>query len=319
MSRVSNALYMYMLLQSRNIMKVGEIAEILEVTPRMVHEYRNDLGKVGIYIGSKRGRNGGYYLESTLNLKGLGITEEELDALKMANEIIRSGNYPYSNEFEIFSSKILNANKDFDHVSYYSKDILKPIYMKEKEREIWIDINKAIIGKKKIKMRYSSIGEGEKKQKSKLRTVHPYGTFDYEGAIYFYGYCELRKDIRFFKLSRIDDYKILDKKFTINIKYNLKEIINKSFGIYDDEPMDLKLKIYYPMSQIVKEKQYSMAQIIKEIDEETIYFEAKMKGYKEIKSWVMSMGSCAEVIKPIKLKEDILDEVGKVIDLYRKK
>lgn len=317
MSRVSNALNMYMLLQGRNMMKVDEIAEILEVTPRMVHEYKDDLEKAGVYIGSKRGRNGGYYLENTLNLKGLGITEEELDALKMANETIRSGNYPYSTEFEIFSSKILNANKDFDHVSYYSKDILKPIYMKEKEKKIWIDINKAIIGKNKIKIRYSSIEECGRKQKSKLRIVHPYGTFDYGGAVYFYGYCELRKGIRFFKLSRIDDYEILDKKFSINIKYDLKEIINKSFGIYDDEPINLKLKIHYPMSQIVKERQYSMEQTIEEIDEETIYFEAKMKGYKEIKSWVMSMGSLVEVIEPIRLKEDILDELEKIMDLYR--
>lgn len=317
MSRVSNALNMYMLLQGRNIMKVNEIAEILEVTPRMVHGYKDDLEKAGIYIGSKRGRNGGYYLESTLNLKGLGITEKELDALKIANEIIRSGNYPYSTEFEIFSSKILNANKDFEHVSYYSKDILKPIYMKEKEKEIWIDINKAIIGKKKIKMKYGSIGQDKRKIKSRI--VHPYGIFDYEGGLYFYGYCQLRREVRFFKLSRIVDYEILNQKFTINIKYDIKEIINKSFGIYDDEPINLKLKIHYPMSQIIKERQYAMKQAIEEMDGDTILFKAKMKGYTEIKSWIMSMGSLVEVIEPARLKEDILDEVEKIMDLYGEK
>lgn len=317
MSRLSNALQMYMLLQVRNIIKVEEIAEILKVTPRMVNEYKKDLQKAGIYIGSKRGRYGGYYLENTLNLKGIGITEEELEALKMANEVIQSGNYTYATEFETLSSKILNAKKDFNDISYYNKNILKPVKMKEKEKEIWTNINKAIGGKNKIKIDYSSIDYTRDKPKTMIRTIHPYGVFDYEGFLYIYGYCELRKEVRFFKFSRVNDYKILDEKFKINIKYDIKENLSKSFGIFNDELINLKLKIHYPMSQIVKERQYSMNQKIEEIEDGTIYFEARLKGYKEIKSWVMSMGSLAEIIEPIRLKEEILDEASKVVDMYK--
>lgn len=316
MGRVSNALKMYMLLQERKIMTVKEIAEILEVSNKMVYEYKKDLYEADIYIGTKLGRNGGYYLENTLNLKGINITEEEVEALKMANEAIKSGNYHYAIEFEILSSKILNAKKHFEEIPYYNKDILKPIEIKEKEKQIWTHINKAIIEENKIKINYSSINHDKNQPNIKTRIIHPYGIFDYEGAIYIYGYCELRKDIRFFKFSRINKYEILKDKFKINIKYDLKEIINKSFGIYDDEPIDLKLKIHYPMSQIVKERQYSLNQNIRDIDENTIYFEAKLKGYREIKSWVMSMGSLVEVIEPVKLKEDILEEVNKIRNLY---
>lgn len=317
MSKVSNALQMYMLLQVRSIMKVEEIADILEVSPRMVNEYKNDLEKARIYIGSKRGRNGGYYLQNTLNLKGIGITEEELEALKMANEVIQSGNYTYATEFETLSSKILNAKKDFEDISYYNKNILKPIEMKEKEKHIWTNINKAIGRKNKVEINYSSIDYNGNGPKFTTRIVHPYGVFDYEGSLYLYGYCELRKEIRFFKFLRINKYEILKDKFKINNEYNLKEIINKSFGIFNDEPISLKLKIRYPMSQIVRERQYSMNQKIEEIDNETIYFEAKLKGYKEIKSWVMSMGSLAEVIEPIKLRDEILEEANKIRKMYR--
>jgi len=57
--------------------------------------------------------------------------------------------------------------------------------------------------------------------------------------------------------------------------------------------------------------------IIKEIDDRTIYFEAKMKGYAEIKTWILSMGSDVEVIEPLNLKEDLLQEVNKIIDIYK--
>jgi len=314
MSRVSNAIKMYMLLQSRGNVKAEDIADILEVSTRMVQEYKDDLEKAGIYIGTKKGRNGGYFLENTLDLKGLGITKNELESLKLATEAIKNGNYPYSNDFEIISSKILNAAKDFNFASYYSKPFLKRKEIIEKEREIWKDINKAIKRKKKIKMSYVSIGED--KRNMKIRVVHPYGVFDYEGSIYFYGYCELRKDIRFFKFSRIISYEILDESFTINIKYDFDKIMNQSFGIYNDNPIDLVLKIHYPISQIVKERQYVIEQSIEELDEYTIIFRAKMKGYKEIKSWVLSMGSLVEVIEPVKLKEDILNEVKKIEKLY---
>ena len=318
MSRLSNALTMYMLLQTGGIMKATEIAEILEVTPRMVNEYKKDLEIAGIYISSKAGRYGGYYLENTLNLKGLGITDKELEALKAATEVIKSGNYTYSVEFQTLVSKILNAKRDFNNLSYYKKDILKPIEMKEKEKRIWVDVNKAIMGKNKIEINYSSLKRRGNNIRLRTRIIHPYGVFDYEGALYFYGYCEVRREVRFFKFSRVNSFKILDDKFKTNVKYNLKKIINKSFGIIDDEPTNFKLKIRYPMSQIVKERQYSMNQSIEEIDDETICFEAKLKGYEEVKAWVMSMGSLVEVIEPAKLRDEILNEAKKVIKMYEK-
>ena len=49
MSRLSNALNMYMLLQSRQLIQVKEIAEILEVSPRMVKEYKENLYQMEFY------------------------------------------------------------------------------------------------------------------------------------------------------------------------------------------------------------------------------------------------------------------------------
>lgn len=316
MSRLSNALNMYMLLQGRGFMKVNELAEIIEVSPRMIKEYRNDLEKAGIYIGSKRGIYGGYYLENTLNLKGLGITNEELESLKMANEIIKGGNYLFSLAFEILTNKIINSKKSFDHIDYFHKSNLKPIHMMGKEKEMWKIIKKAIINKRKIKMLYNSLTDIPNSQVNKSRIIHPYGTFDHQGATYFFAYCELRKEVRHFKLSRIEDLNILSDKFTINIKYDIRDIMRKSFGIIDDDIFHIKLKISYPMSQLVKEKQYSMSQNILEIDENTIIFEANLKGYNEVKAWVLSMGSNVEVLEPEKLRVDIIKDVGILRKIY---
>jgi len=49
MSKISNALKMYMLLQSRDMMKVGDIASELGVSPRMVKNYKKDFSDVCYY------------------------------------------------------------------------------------------------------------------------------------------------------------------------------------------------------------------------------------------------------------------------------
>ena len=113
MSKVSNALKMYMLLQNRGMMQVGEIANELGVTSRMVKNHKNDLEDAHIYIGSVLGRYGGYYLESHMSLRGLSITAQELDALKKAGQVIRNNNYHFAPGFETLASKILNEKNDF--------------------------------------------------------------------------------------------------------------------------------------------------------------------------------------------------------------
>ena len=197
MSKVSNALKMYMLLQSRGKMKVAEIAKELSVTPRMVKNYKTDLEDAHIYIGSVLGRHGGYYLESHMSLRGLSTTVEELDALKKASKVIRSGNYHFALDFETLTSKILNEKNDFQDVCYYPKGI-SPAVM-ENDQQIWRDINGAIEANKKIRIKYGAIGK--KDQDIQERIIHPYGLCDHKGAAYIYGYCELRKEGRMFKLT----------------------------------------------------------------------------------------------------------------------
>lgn len=59
-----------------------------------------------------------------------------------------------------------------------------------------------------------------------------------------------------------------------------------------------------------------MNQKITEIDEENIIFEANLKGYEEVKTWVLGMGSKAEVLAPDKLKKDVIEEMRKLQRIY---
>ena len=300
MSKISNALNMYFLLQGRGQMKVGDIAEELEVSPRMVKEYKRDLEMAGIYIGSKRGRYGGYYLESKRSLDSLCLTEEEISALKMSKETLKSGKYHYALKFEILVDKILNCQEISEDVRYYNKVTRESDEIIKKEKGIWVEINLAINRKKKVKILYKSLKKDGPEIKERL--VNPYGVFDYKGATYFYAYCEKAQAIRFFKLSRIMGYRVLENTFEVIKDFDFDEILKESFGIFNDSSINLKLKIHYPMSEIVKEKQICRNQKISDIDKRTILFQATMKGYVEIKAWIMSMGQQGRGDRTLKTK-----------------
>ena len=67
MSKVSNTLTMLRLLESGKKYSVKELAEKLEVSPRMIKSYKEELEKCGIYIDTILGRYGGYVYHSKHN------------------------------------------------------------------------------------------------------------------------------------------------------------------------------------------------------------------------------------------------------------
>ncbi len=72
------------------------------------------------------------------------------------------------------------------------------------------------------------------------------------------------------------------------------------------------------MSIIVSERIWSEDQKITfNQKDNSILFEATMSGLPEIKTWILSMGSYAEIIQPKGLYEEIKNEVKKLKNLYK--
>ena len=55
MSKLSNAITLLRLLQNGKKYSIKELASKLEVSPRMIREYKNELELAGIFIESLRG------------------------------------------------------------------------------------------------------------------------------------------------------------------------------------------------------------------------------------------------------------------------
>jgi len=68
MSKVSNVLSMLEILSTGNIYSINELSNELEVTPRMIRVYKDELEKSGIYLKTIKGPHGGYAIDQAINI-----------------------------------------------------------------------------------------------------------------------------------------------------------------------------------------------------------------------------------------------------------
>lgn len=318
MSQIGNALKMYYILQVRSKCKISELAQELEVDERTIRRYRDDLEQAGIYINSKRGKNGGYSLYSDNHLLGLNISYDEFNSLRLVEKELKDCKHIAYNDISLLMNKINvvikenNVSSDglSDHMKNHMKKVSVSNISPKVKRKTMMDIHVASLTCNKIRMTYVSLSSGESQ-----RVVHPYATFQYKNDIYFMGYCENRKEMLHFKVCRIKEYSVLKEKFERDEGFDLKKSMENCLGIYRDKELDVKLKIKHPMSEIVKEKVWVENQKIKET-EGGIIFKARIRGKTELISWILSMGSDAEVLEPEELRQEITDEIFKMKNLY---
>ena len=67
MSKVANMLNMLQILKDKNIHSISSLAERLEVSERMIRQYKLELEQAGIYLKSYTGKFGGYQLDENSN------------------------------------------------------------------------------------------------------------------------------------------------------------------------------------------------------------------------------------------------------------
>jgi len=68
LSKVSNVLSMLEYLSTGKKYSIKELADILEVSPRMIRVYKDELEKAGIFLDTIKGPYGGYVLNQKVNM-----------------------------------------------------------------------------------------------------------------------------------------------------------------------------------------------------------------------------------------------------------
>jgi len=188
MSKISNVLLMLQYLENGRKYSIKELSEKLEVTPRMIRQYKIELEKCGIYIDTIMGPYGGYVLNQNILIPSRRFNRDDYDFLS-------SLEVKEKEKLEVIKNKVLSLS--FENVN-----------LKDEEKNTFNILNKAIKEKMKVKINYYSYKNGNID-----RVIRPLDMFLYNSGWGVAAYCELRSDLRHFELKRINKIELLNETF----------------------------------------------------------------------------------------------------------
>lgn len=286
------------LLLDKKIITAKELAERFEVSQRTIYRDVEALSSAGIPVYMSKGRGGGISILDDFVLNKAVLTEEEKSDVLSSLKAVGAINF---NETDSALKKLGGLfgeqNADWIEVDFSSW------YNSGEESKSFNDIKTAILSKKTISFNYSS-GKGE----STTREVEPLRLCFKGMARYLYAYCTLRKDFRFFKLSRIKNIAISEKHFD----RKLTEPVFKEDNIFKEKHIILKLRLSSEMAFRVYDEfnDYLMEEdggfIV-----QTIYPEGEW-----LFPYIASFGAHCEVLEPIEIRNLIKEQLEKTMKNY---
>jgi len=321
--KIERLINLVLLIKNQPGIKVKEIANIFETSKRTIYRDFNTLSLAGFPVYSAPGRVGGYFLTPGYFLPPLRFTCEEAASLLISAKLfLNQKGFPYQEHIQLALAK-LESTLGTENRQYIKKiDKMISISLgKLKDYQEYSDIfqklNQAILEKRQIEIDYYTIT----RNKLTKRIVDPLHLMFREGFWYLIAFCHWRKEIKIFRIDRIQSITLADKTFEVPSNFSLSSYMGKSWRVVrgDGKPKIVEIKIFPPASRWVKEEMRHPTQEIIPLADEAILFKVEVTSFIEIKKWILQMGSCAQVLEPQELKEEIIKEIEEMRERYKDK
>ena len=198
MGKLSNLLNMIEYLNTGRKYSIEELSSLLEVSPRMVRFYKEEMEKAGIYVDTIHGPYGGYVLKRPVLLPDRSLSEGDLHVLEEFSNTLKGKE---QEEMLLLLDKLRGS-------LFTSRETIP---LPDKDLPIYNEFSKAIKEKRKVEIHYLSKGKPEN-----IRIIHPYHIFRLEEGWAVAAYCERKEDLRHFEFSRITKVHLLEEFYEIN-------------------------------------------------------------------------------------------------------
>lgn len=227
----TRVLAMLELLQAHKRMSGSELARRMQVDVRTIRRYIAILEEIGIPITAEQGRDGGYALVAGFKLPPMMFTDEEAIALSIgllaARELGVAEMIPAVDSARAKLERVMpeptkhrlrdiNASVHLDFSTPWSSGTT-PRWLGE--------LTAATHAKRRIHLRYIS-QPGDTTD----RDFDPYGLAYRRGRWYTVGMCHLRNEMRTFRLDRVAEISMLDRRFERPPGFDVLEYVTRSFA-----------------------------------------------------------------------------------------
>ncbi|MHB8127445.1 MAG: helix-turn-helix transcriptional regulator [Mobilitalea sp.] len=272
----------------------------------------------GICFISEDERSGKtYYTADKFRLRDITFTSPELISFAFLLELLKPYQYmTMGKTSQELIHKLLdnttNLNREFiKHFTGLVTINTNDYISDEVNPEIEDRLQSAIRNKTKVRIIYHSFGGDE----DTIRIIHPYELMINDGALSVVGYCELRNDIRDFRVSRIKAITALEDTFTVLEDYFLKKARNKFIHLSGNLIEQIIIAFDGKTAKYIQEYESDLADEIT-TTENGVTFMRNTAVTEELIRWILQFGSGARVLNPAHLKDKIRQELEKSLGFY---
>lgn len=315
MNKTDRLLAIVLELQGRKVVRAEDLAALFEISVRTIYRDIQALSEAGVPIAGTTGT--GYSLTEGYFLPPIRFTIEEAVTLLIGTDFIEQRfDQDYRDKANMARRKIEVTLSD--SVRSEASRIRKSLRLlapgkqaaESRERENLDKIRRALLDGRKIRFHYSKRIADSTEGRHSERTVAPYGLVLVEGSWMLVARCDLRQDIRHFRLSRMANLIELDERFELPPHFDLME-----YTPLDDRRLRVCLRFDHDIADKVKESNYHYIDEMKE-HQDGLDVVLRVRLLDEVLQWVLGWGAGVIVLEPESFRNRIREEAQKMIKRY---
>ncbi len=164
-----------------------------------------------------------------------------------------------------------------------------------------------------LRIRYFSANTGEETD----RRVDPYKLWYANDAFYLIGWCHVHDMVRTFLVDRIKEAFSTGEKFITSAGFDFSAYHDDAFRVMrDGSKQRVLIRFHSGVAHCFQEKKWHPSQEVEVQPDGSALVAMEVEGLAELKSWLLSWGDMAEVIEPAELRDQMLETMSRLQDVY---
>ncbi len=311
MNRTDRLLAIVLELQGKGWQRAEDLAETFETSKRTIYRDMLALGEAGVPVVSIPGR--GYSLVEGYFLPPLSFTADEATMLLLGSDVMaQSFDVQYRAAAESAGRKITGVlperlREDVRALRERIAFIRQNISATPDESQRLLILRRAMLDNHQVRFSYFARSHADGAQTPTTRTVHPYALAHVRNVWYLTAWDTSRRDVRRFRLARMDDLCPLDETFARPAGF---QTMRRELG--PEETIVVRVLLDHEVARWAREEP-SYFRVAEEETPDGLLVTLHVPDEKVITQWLLGWGRHLRVLEPESLRQHIAAEADAML------
>jgi len=304
-----------LMLQRQPGQKAADLAECLGVSIRTLHRYFGMLDEMGIPIYAERGPYGGFSLVRGYKLPPLVFTPEEAVAVTLGTSLVREmWGQLYHEVAQGALAKLENVLPDEQRQEIaWARRSLAATGMNRADigmlTPLLEKLRRAVRENRRASMTYHSSSNPHGEQ----RDLDPYALIHRSGWWYVVGFCQLRQDVRTFRVDRIAELNLTGQIFPAPTDFDIQDYIAQEWQ--DAQQMRVRMRFAPQFTHLAQYGRGYWETLEEQSDGSAVVAFSAPDVYAAASS-ALAYGPAVTVLEPPEVRDMVKDWALGTMELY---